>query len=124
MNLKILDITATRAHMEEDEIEAVVAEKKDRLANLVELCRQLGFKASATYLKNAAPYMFVSLDNRLAGKTTSLVERVMRTVNLRVNVGKWTPSGALNAVRLRLAHYYKGWEPPIADQSMFTVRRL
>lgn len=121
---KIFDITATRPHMDEDEIEAVVKEKKNRLASLVALCRQLGLKASATYLKNAAPHMFVSLDNRLAGKTTSLVERVMRTVNLRVNVGKWTPSGALNSVRLRLAHYYNGWEPPITDQSMFTVKRL
>jgi len=121
---KIFDITATRPHMEEDDIEAVIKEKNNRLASLVELCRQLGFKASAAYLRNAAPHMFVSLENRLGGKTTSLVERVMRTVNLRVNVGKWTPSGALNATRIRLAHYYNGWEPPAADQSMFTVRRL
>ena len=121
---RILDITATRPHMDDEEVAAVVEEKKRRLKSLVSLCRKLGFGASATYLGNAAPHMFVSLENRLSGRTTSLVERVMRTVNLRVNVGKWTPSGALNAARLRLAHYYNGWEPPAADQSEFTIRRL
>ncbi len=121
---KIFDITATRPHMEEEDIAAVIQEKENRLERLIELCQELGFKASAAYLRNAAPHMFVSLENRLSGKSTSLVERVMRTVNLRVNVGKWTPSGALNAMNIRLAHYYNGWEPPVVDSSQIVVKRL
>ena len=30
---------------------------------------------------------------------------------MRVNVGKWMPQGVLNAMNLRLAHYYNGWPP-------------
>lgn len=55
--------------------------------------------------------MFRSFEKRLNGKASSLVERVMRTVNMRVNVGKWMPQGVLNAMNLRLAHYYNGWPP-------------
>ena len=33
--------------------------------------------------------MFTALENRLEGKTTSRVERLFRTVNMRVNVSKW-----------------------------------
>jgi len=43
---KIFDITATRAHLEDEEIAAVVEEKKNRLGKLIELCQELGFKAS------------------------------------------------------------------------------
>ena len=39
------------------------------------------------YLENAAPDMFSAVLKRLHGKTTGLVERVMRTINLRINVG-------------------------------------
>lgn len=57
------------------------------------------------------PDMLTATEKRLNGKASSLVERVMKTVNMRVNVGKWTPSGALNAMNLRLAHYYNDWIP-------------
>jgi hypothetical protein len=50
-----------------------------------------------------------SCDNcGLQGKTTSKVERAMRTINMRINVGKWSTSGALNATKIRLAYYYNG----------------
>jgi len=32
----------------------------------------------------------------------------MRTVNMRINVGKWSIEGALNATKIRLAYYYNG----------------
>ena len=35
-------------------------------------------------------------------KTTSRVERVMRTVNMRTNVSKWSKAGALNVTKVRL----------------------
>jgi hypothetical protein len=38
------------------------------------------------------------------------VERLMKTVNMRINVGKWSDSGSLNAVKIRLAYYYNGFD--------------
>ena len=78
----------------------------------------------ASYLINAKPDMFSAIEKRLNGKASSLVERVMRTVNLRVNVGKWTPSGALNAMNLRLAHYYNGWLPGEPDVKAVRIIRI
>ena len=63
-----------------------------------------------SYLENAKPDMFTALEKRLVGKTTSRVERVMRTVNTRVNVSKWSKSGALNVTKVRLAYYYNGFD--------------
>lgn len=57
--------------------------------------------------------MFTALENRLNGRTSSLAERVMKNVNMRINVGKWTPPGALNAMKVRLAYYYNDWQPGI-----------
>ena len=54
--------------------------------------------------------MFTAVLNRLQGRTNSLVERVMRTVNFRINVGKWSEAGALNVTKLRLAYYYNGFD--------------
>jgi hypothetical protein len=42
--------------------------------------------------------------------TTSKVERVVRTVNMRANVSKRSKSGALNVAKLRLAYYYNGFD--------------
>ena len=55
--------------------------------------------------------MFTGLSSRLKGLTTSKVERVMKTVNMRIKMGKWSPTGALNAIKVRLAHYYNGFDP-------------
>ncbi|UJS22286.1 MAG: hypothetical protein L3J18_08225 [Candidatus Brocadia sp.] len=54
--------------------------------------------------------MFTAIEKRLNGKTTSKVERVMRTVNLRVNVSKWSVTGALNVTKIRLAYYYNSFD--------------
>ena len=55
--------------------------------------------------------MFTAFRNKLEGQTTSKVERVMRTVNMRIKIGKWSTNGALNAIKVRLAHYYNGFDP-------------
>ena len=62
------------------------------------------------YLENARADMFTALENRLEGKTTSRVERLFRTVNMRVNVSKWSTEGALNVTKVRLAYYYNGFD--------------
>lgn len=121
---KIYDITAIRPHMETDDIEAVLCEKLKRLDALIALCQERGYKRCESYLVNAKPDMFSALKLRLNGKSSSLVERVMRTVNMRVNVGKWSPEGALNAMNLRLAHYYNNWLPGGPDTKGVTITRL
>ena len=108
---KIFNITSIRQHLEEGEIEAVLEEKRFLLSELISFCKMRGYTSCASYLVNASQDMFTAMEKRMNGKSSSLVERVMKTVNMRVNVGKWTPSGALNAMKLRLAHYYNDWIP-------------
>ena len=50
----------------------------------------------------------MALENRLEGKMTSRVERLFRTVNIKVNVNKWSTDEALNVTKVRLAYYYNG----------------
>jgi hypothetical protein len=121
---KIFDITAIRAQLKEDEIEAVLKEKNARLDELISFCDNRKYQGCVSYLRNAKPDMFTALEKRLNGKSSSLVERVMRTVNLRVNVGKWSPSGALNAMNLRLAHYYNNWLPEEQDMKGVKIQKL
>ena len=121
---KIFNIVAIRSQLKENEIEAVLKEKRTQLDELISFCEKREYQCCVSYLQNAKPDMFTALEKRLNGKSSSLVERVMRTVNLRVNVGKWSPSGALNAMSLRLAHYYNGWLPGEPDMKGVTIHRL
>jgi len=121
---KIFNISGIRGQMTEDEIVATLAEKRAAMDKLIALCVKHDRGVSATYLANAKADMFTALENRLNGKTTSLVERVMKTVNMRVNVGKWTPAGAMNAMNVRLAHYYNGWSPMEPDAKEVKITRL
>lgn len=108
---ELIDITAIRSLIcDDDEIKAVVEAKERRLDKLIRYCKRNSWSSCVTYLRNAKPDMFTAFKKRLNGKTTSKAERVMRTVNLRVNVGKWSMKGALNAMNLRLAHYYNGFD--------------
>ena len=121
---RIFDISATRPQMADDEIREVIKQKTERLDDLICFCKKHGYQACASYLSNAKPDMFTSLQKRLNGKSTSLAERVMRTVNLRINVGKWSRAGALNAMKLRLAHYYNGWTPGAPQVDEQRVQRI
>jgi hypothetical protein len=108
---ELLEICALRSLVDDPKvIRQMVASKEKRLSELIEYCRQRGWKNCVSYLENAAPDMFTAVLNRLQGKTVSLVERVMRTINLRINVGKWSVEGALNATKVRLAYYYNGFD--------------
>ena len=108
---ELLEICALRFGVEEEEvIHEMVDSKRKRLRQLIGYCRDRGWRHCAVYLENASPDMFSAVLKRLHGKTTSLVERVMRTINLRINVGKWSMAGALNATKIRLAYYYNGFD--------------
>ena len=119
---RLIDITTVRSLLhDEDEINAVVKLKTCQLEELIKYCQKHKWNSCVTYLQNAMPDMFTAFKNKLNGKTTSKVERVMRTVNLRINVGKWSASGALNAVKIRLAHYYNGFDIDEPDDNNITV---
>ena len=70
--------------------------------------RDTGIRFS--YLENARGDMFTAIENRLEGKTTSRIERLFRTVNMRVNVIKWSVERALNVTKVLLAYYYNGFD--------------
>jgi len=86
-------------------IQAMIASKRQRLEQVIEFCRRKDYSYTASYLDNARGDLFTALENRLNGKSTSKVERVMRTVNMRVNISKWSAEGALNVIKVRLAYY-------------------
>jgi hypothetical protein len=108
---ELMEICAIRPYVDDKQtIAAMIASKKARLAEVIRHCGERGYTHTVAYLENARPDMFTALQKRLDGKTTSKVERLMRTVNMRVNVSKWTKAGALNVTKVRLAYYYNGFD--------------
>ncbi len=108
---ELMEICAIRSLVDcPDTIKAMLESKRARLEKVIVYCRKKGFKRCASYLENARADMFTALENRLQGKTTSRVERLFRTVNMRVNVSKWSTEGALNVTKVRLAYYYNGFD--------------
>ena len=108
---ELMEICAIRPFVDcQETIAMMVESKRKRLEEVISYCRANGYSHAVSYLENARPDMFTALEKRLNGKTTSRVERVMRTVNMRVNVSKWSDTGALNVTKVRLAYYYNGFD--------------
>ena len=108
---ELMEICAIRPFVDcQQTIEMMVESKRKRLEKIIRYCRKNEYARTVSYLENARPDMFTALEKRLNGKTTSKVERVMRTVNMRVNVSKWSKAGALNVTKVRLAYYYNGFD--------------
>lgn len=105
------ELTTVPYLLGEDEIAAVLKRKGEVFLELLRECADNKCAACVSYLKNARPDLFHAVSNRIHGKTTSHAERLMRTVNLRINYGKWSHEGALNAMKIRLAFYYNGFDP-------------
>ncbi|QQR65485.1 hypothetical protein B188_08790 [Candidatus Brocadiaceae bacterium B188] len=108
---ELMEICAIRPLVDcQKTIEKMIESKKKRLESVIEYCVSQGYTHTVSYLENAKPDLFTAIEKRLNGKTTSKVERVMRTVNMRVNVSKWSIAGALNVTKIRLAYYYNGFD--------------
>jgi hypothetical protein len=108
---ELLEICAIRPMVDcEETIKAMILSKQERLDKIIAYCKEKGYRHTAEYLENARSDMFTAITNRLHGRTTSRVERLFRTVNMRINVGKWGTSGALNVTKIRLAYYYNGFD--------------
>lgn len=108
---ELIEISNVKSLQHDKEcVQDIVSIKLEKLDTLIEFCKEKGWKHCTSYLKNARPNMFTSLSNKLNGRTTSRVERVMKNINMRVNVGKWSPQGVLNVNKIRLAHYYNDFD--------------
>jgi hypothetical protein len=108
---ELMEICAIRPFIDcRQTIEMMVESKRKRLDEIIKYCKDQGYSSTVSYLENARPDMFTALEKRLNGKTTSRVERVMRTVNMRTSVSKWSKAGALNVTKVRLAYYYNGFD--------------
>ena len=108
---ELMEICAIRPLVDcEKTIKKMIESKRKRLESVIQYCLSKGYTHTASYLENAMPDMFTAIEKRLKGKTTSKVERVMRTINMRVNVSKWSIAGALNVTKIRLAYYYNGFD--------------
>jgi hypothetical protein len=107
---KTLDVTSLRRIRENPEVcEEVITVKKKLLDELIEFCKTNTLKNSTAFLENARFDVFTGIEKRIAGGTTSLIERVMRTVNQRINVAKWSTASALSVAVIRGAYYYNGF---------------
>jgi len=89
----------------------IIEEKLDRLQQVIVQCRRGGFDRLVTYLTQAQGYLFPFLDTRYPGskivKTSSLVERVMREINVRIDVpARWSAKGSEHMIKLRLSVVY------------------
>ena len=109
---RVYEICSIRSGIDQDdEIQAVIDLKMKAFDALVAHCRTKEYKHTVAYLDNARGDLFTGFANNIRGQTTSRVERVMRTVNMRINVSKWSTRGALNVAKVRLAYYYKEFDP-------------
>ena len=109
---------------DDDLIEDLLKEKLMMYESLLAKLEKESCKHCITHLKNAWDDMFTSLTKKLNGKATSLIERLMRTVNLRINLGKWKESGALNLLKVRLAYYYNKEELNPKKKEYVEVQRI
>lgn len=83
-------------------------ERKKELDEIVYTCRAFGYEYTAEYLSNCREHMFTYYEEFNETVDSSLIERMMRTINQRINVGVWSDEGALAATKIRLAYYYNG----------------
>jgi len=108
---RILDTTSLRRIRENPEVcDKVIAVKKVQLTKIIQLCERKDLKHSSAFLSNAKDDIFTGIENRIGGGTTSLLERVMRTINQRINVAQWSAVSALAVATIRGAYYYNGYQ--------------
>jgi len=69
-----------------------------------------GYEHTAQYFSDAKEDLFSGIEKRVMGATLSYIERVMRTINMRINVAKWSSESALAVAKIRGAYYYNGFD--------------
>lgn len=108
---KLYEITRVkRIYDDETVLKEVIKRKGEQLEILIEKCKENGLKASVSYLEEAKADIFSGVERRISGGTTSLIERVMRTVNQRINIAVWSEQSAPAVAKIRGAYYYNGFD--------------
>ena len=110
---EILDICRIRRIADEKDeniLDNIIKMKLEKLDKLISYCRKEELKHTAVFLHNCRRDLFSGVSRKIKGGTTSLIERVMRTINQRINVGVWGHDGALSVAKIRAAYYYNGFD--------------
>ena len=110
---EILDICRIRKIADEKDeavLDNMIEKKLIKLDELIAYCQKEGLDYIATFLQNCRGDLFSGVSRKIKGGTTSLIERVMRTINQRINVGVWGHDGALCVAKIRAAYYYNGFD--------------
>lgn len=79
------------------------------MGSILLFCDKNKYKSCMTYLMGCTENLFTYEQAQLTHKYSTKIERMMRTVNQRMDVGVWTDKGALAVAKIRLAHYYNGF---------------
>ena len=107
----LIDICNVKKIKEDESVaQELIKIKKERLVELIDFCRTNGYKKTASYLRNALNDIFSGIEKKIMGVTTSLLERMMRTLNMRINIGQWSTNSALAVCKIRGAYYYNGFD--------------
>ena len=108
---KIFEITNVKRIREDEGVgKNIIKWKRNLFTRLINYCAEKQYKNTTRYFRNARKDLFSGIERRVLGGTTSLIERVMRTVNMRINIAKWSPTSALAICKIRGAYYYNGFD--------------
>ena len=84
------------------------------MASAILFCDRQKYKHCQSYLMGCCDHLFTFEKEELTHKNSSKIERMMRTVNQRMDIGVWTNQGALAVAKIRLAYFYNGWKGNMA----------
>lgn len=108
---KILEITNVKRIFEEPGVlKNITKWKKNLLTRLTNYCRKREMKSTVTFLENAYGDIFRGIERKISGGTISLIERVIRTINQRINIAQWSSESALAVAKIRGAYYYNNFD--------------
>ena len=107
---RILEITSLkRIWADKGVLGNIIKGKRNLLTRLIHYCEKNGYGHTLQYLMAAREDIFSGIERKISGGTTSLLERVMRTINQRMNVAQWSDESALAVAKIRGAYYYNGF---------------
>ncbi|MEM9850240.1 MAG: hypothetical protein AAF847_20275 [Bacteroidota bacterium] len=84
------------------------------MGSAILFCDRQQYKHCRNYLMGCCEHLFTFEEQELVHENSSKMERMMRTVNQRMDIGVWTDQGALAVAKIRLAYFYNGFRPNMA----------
>jgi hypothetical protein len=106
---RILVITNIKRIREHKKIlEKILRRHRYLLRDLIGYCHGLGLGHTTSFLQAAADDIYGGVERKMFGGTTSLIERLMRTLNQRINIAQWSDESVLAVAKIRAAYYYNG----------------